>query len=400
MKAQRNKIVFFLPSLGGGGAEMHLLRVLNHASWATLDPHLVLARRDGAYERALDSRVPCSHLLPRAVKSSTLSLVLSCWPLRRRLRKLRPAVVCSLLNHATVAAQVALPRSGPRPVFLVGLQNNLSRDLELKPSPPARWYRRRVLQAFGRADHFVALSHGVSEDFKQSFPRWSERVSVIYNAGYDAGVVRGAAEPVTDVPPLPAEARLLVSCGRLTAQKNHAVLLRALAVARKTADVRLWILGRGELRSQLEGLASRLGVAEAVRFLGFQPNPFKYVARADAFVLSSDWEGFGNVLVEAMALGVPVISTACPFGPPEIIQSGETGLLVPVGSAESLAGAIVRLCSDRILADRLGRAGKLRAEDFHAKRIAGEYEHLLEQLAERAGRGNASVRPLPRPAAA
>jgi hypothetical protein len=88
--AQRKKIVFFLPSLGGGGAEMHLLRILNHGAWEALDPHLILARRSGAYEPALESRIKRIHLLPRAVKSSTLSLLLSCWPLRRALRELKP----------------------------------------------------------------------------------------------------------------------------------------------------------------------------------------------------------------------------------------------------------------------------------------------------------------------
>ncbi len=400
MNEPGHKVAFFLPSLGGGGAEMHLRRVLNHAAWNRLEPHLILARRGGAYERALGAKIARHHLLPPAVKSSTLSLVLAVWPLRRQLRRLQPAVVCSLLNHATVIAHLALPRSGPRPVFLAGLQNNPSRDLESKPSAPARWFRQSVLRAFARADHFVALSQGVAEDFRRGFPRWGDRTSVIYNAGFDDDVTRGAGEAATDVPPLPAGARLLVSCGRLTAQKNQALLLRALAVARKKTDARLWLLGQGELRPQLERLARELGLAEAVRFLGFQSNPFKYMARADAFVLSSDWEGFGNVIVEAMALGVPVISTACPFGPPEIIQPRGNGLLVPVGSIESLADAIVALCTDRALAGRLGQAGKLRAEDFRADRIAGEYERLLEQLAGRIGTESPPGRPVPRPAAA
>ena len=393
MTSLRTKIVFFLPSLGGGGAEMHLLRVLNHARWNRLEPHLMLARHGGAYERSLAPGIPLQHLLPKAVKSSTLSLILACWPLRRQLRRLRPAVVCSLLNHATVAAHLALPRNGARPVFLVGIQNNPNRDL--KTTNP--WLERRIQHAFERADHFVALSHGVSDEFKKNFPRWSDRISVIYNAGFDDRVLNGAGEAL-DEPLPPAGAKLLVSCGRLTPQKNQAVLLQALAAARKQIDVRLWILGRGELRSQLEALACELGIAEAVRFLDFRPNPFKYMARADGFVLSSDWEGFGNVLVEAMALNVPVISTACPFGPPEIIRSEETGLLVPVGAVGPLADAMVRICSNRNLADRLARAGRQRAEDFHAERIANEYEQLLEQLADRAGR--APARSLPRPAIA
>jgi len=364
---------------------MHLLRILNHGAWETLDPHLILARRSGAYEPALESRIKRIHLLPRAVKSSTLSLLLACWPLRKTLRELRPAVVCSLLNHATVAANFALGRGNRTPAFLVGLQNNVSRDLDGGRSVSSRLFKAQVGRAFERADHFVALSHGVADDFRKKFGRPHGQVSVIYNAGFDAQVRSRAGESLGEIKRPPG--RLLVACGRLTPQKNFPALLRAVALVRTKMPVTLWILGQGELRSKLENLAHELGLADAVRFLGFQPNPFKYIAQADAFVLSSDWEGFGNVIVEAMALGVPVISTACPFGPPEIITSGENGLLVPVGAVESLADAMVALCADRALADRLGRAGKLRADDFRAERIAGEYEQLLHNLANRAPPG-------------
>ncbi|HTB81773.1 MAG TPA: glycosyltransferase [Opitutaceae bacterium] len=393
--AQRKKIVFFLPSLGGGGAEMHLLRILNHGAWETLDPHLILARRSGAYEPALEPRIKRVHLLPRAVKSSTLSLLLACWPLRKALRELKPAVVCSLLNHATVAADFALGRGGDAPAFLIGLQNNVTRDLAPGRSVSSRWFKARVARAFGRADHFVALSHGVAGDFRKKFGRPRRQVSVIYNAGFDAQVLALSRDPLGGIERPPG--RLLVACGRLTAQKNFPALLRAVALVRTKMPVTLWILGQGELRSRLESLVRELGLADAVRFLGFQPNPFKYIAQADAFVLSSDWEGFGNVIVEAMALGVPVISTACPFGPPEIITSGENGLLAPVGSVESLADAIVALCTDREFADRLGRAGKLRADDFRAERIAGQYEQLLNSLANGVAPGPALVPSSPNP---
>lgn len=376
MKPKPN-VAFFLPSLGGGGAEMHLLRLLNHGLWSNLEPVLILARRGGAYEPHLNPQIKRVHLLPWFVRSSTASLLLSTWPLRRRLRRLNPAVVCSLLNHTTAVAASVLQSKKTK--FLVGIQNNPTKDLDLGSSAGGRWLKAEIIAAFHRADRFVALSHGVASDFSRLFPAYAERTSVIYNAGFDAHAVRSAEEPVTDLA-APSTGKLIVSCGRLTSQKNQSLLLQALALARKQIPVSLWILGSGPLRAKLEGLARELGIAQAVTFLGFRPNPFKYISKAQALVLSSDWEGFGNVVVEAMALGIPVVSTECPFGPPEIIQHGENGLLTPVGNPVVLADAIVSVCSDSKLSARLSRGGLLRAQEFRADTIAAQYESLLGDM--------------------
>jgi glycosyltransferase involved in cell wall biosynthesis len=373
-------VVFFLPSLGGGGAERHLLRVVNHADWPGLAPQILLARRGGAYEAALRPGIPCGHLLPAVVRSSAASMLLAALPLRRRLRELRPAAVCSLLNHTHVVLHWALrdwpARLGPRPRLLLGVQNNPSRDLAPYQSRGGRWFAARLRAAFAAADRIVALSQGVADDFSARFPAEAARVAVIPNAGFDGEAVVPAA-------PMPRSgngARRLITCGRLTPQKNQALLLRALARVRRELDVRLGLLGEGALRPELEKLSASLGLTGAVTFHGFQPRPDAYVAGADAFVLSSDWEGFGNVLVEAMVLGVPVISTDCPYGPAEIITHGRDGLLVPCGSEEALAVAIVQVCTQPGLARGLGVAGARRAQDFHPARIAALYGGLLAEM--------------------
>lgn len=372
---------FFLPSLGGGGAEMHLLRVLNAGRWEALQPRLLLARHGGAYENRLSKYVPLKHLLPRSIKSSTLSMALSWMPLRRTLKREPPAIVCSLLHHSSVVLDAAIPPGEKRPVFIVGLQNNVGRDLDLNHSTAARWYQGRVKAMLSRADHFVALSQGVADDFCDRFPQKRGKVAVIYNAGFDDATVARSREAISVPRARTKQEFLLVTCGRLTRQKNHALLLRALALARRDAHVRLWILGKGELASELEALARELKITDAVDFLGFQTNPYAYMARADAFVLSSEWEGFGNVIVEAMAIGVPVISTACPFGPSEIIQHRRNGILVPTMDVDRLAESIVELSKNRELGRQLATDGKIRAEAFRADKIAAAYEQLFESLA-------------------
>ena len=123
------------------------------------------------------------------------------------------------------------------------------------------------------------------------------------------------------------------------------------------------------LNDNLENYTKELDISHNVVFLGFQSNPFKYLSRATVFVLSSLWEGFGNVIIEAMACGIPVISTRCPSGPDEIITNEVNGLLVPVGDMNALAKAILRLLEDESLRKRIAEAGRKRAEDFRVKLI-------------------------------
>jgi glycosyltransferase involved in cell wall biosynthesis len=133
----------------------------------------------------------------------------------------------------------------------------------------------------------------------------------------------------------------MTGAGRLTRQKDFATLLRAFALVLKRRPVRLLLLGDGPERKRLESLAAELGISAVVDFYGFVANPFPFIARSDLFVLSSAWEGFGNVLVEAMALGVPVVSTDCPSGPREILHDGTLGPLVAVADHTALAEAIL-----------------------------------------------------------
>lgn len=132
----------------------------------------------------------------------------------------------------------------------------------------------------------------------------------------------------------------LIAVGALKPAKGYNVLLRALADLRRRRDARLLILGEGPLRSELEVLSHDLCVAHSLWMPGFRPNPATFLQDAHVFVLSSNWEGFGNVIVEALAAGVPVVSTDCPSGPAEILAGGDYGRLVPVGDPRAIAQAV------------------------------------------------------------
>jgi glycosyltransferase involved in cell wall biosynthesis len=165
----------------------------------------------------------------------------------------------------------------------------------------------------------------------------------------------------------------LLSVGRLSAEKDFPTLLRALAMLRSRRPLRLLILGEGEKRSELESLTASLGINEDVSLPGFEVNPFQYMARCAAFVLSSTWEGFGNVLVEALACGAQIVSTDCPGGPREILAGGKYGLLVHPGDPTSMAAAVDYLLEHPLSRNRL----RERAKDFTIEAILPQYLRLL-----------------------
>jgi len=151
------------------------------------------------------------------------------------------------------------------------------------------------------------------------------------------------------------------------------VILRAAAAVAPRQRFHLAILGEGEQRAALEQLAAELGIADRVFFLGFQPQPWLFVSKADLFVLSSRYEGFGNVLIEAMRQGVPVVSTDCPGGPSEILEDGRYGRLVPCGDEQALADAMEAALDDRPSPELL----KARAEALSGDAPVRRYVELL-----------------------
>jgi glycosyltransferase involved in cell wall biosynthesis len=172
---------------------------------------------------------------------------------------------------------------------------------------------------------------------------------------------------------------VIIAIGRLTSQKGFSYLIKAFSIVVSDGiPCRLLILGEGVDKEKLKKLAMELRVDDKVSLLGFQKNPYKYLCRSTLFVLSSLYEGFPNVLLEALALGVPSIATRCPTGPEEIITHEVDGILTPPADEMALANAIKRGLLDQGLRKRLGEAGKKRAENFRVKKIVRLYEEVIE----------------------
>jgi len=195
----------------------------------------------------------------------------------------------------------------------------------------------------------------------------------IYNPLYCSAVIDRASSP-TDHPWLMRrDAQVIVAVGRLTPQKGFDTLLRAFVLVRQRLDARLIVLGEGPDRAALTNLASLLGVREYVDFAGFMENPYVYMRRASVVAMSSRYEGFGNVLVEAMAVGTPVVSTNCPHGPREILADGKYGALVPVDDPGALAEAILSTIARPQARTELIE----RARMFSIENAVGLYEEVM-----------------------
>jgi glycosyltransferase involved in cell wall biosynthesis len=228
----------------------------------------------------------------------------------------------------------------------------------------------------GRAHAVVAVSEGVADDLAVRATLLRRRISVIYNPVVFPGFYDRMLEPVNH-PWLAADAPpFLLAVGRLVEQKDFATLIAAFAIVVRSKNLRLIILGEGPLHDDLMARAESHGVADRVSFAGFQANPLPFMRKAAVLVMSSAYEGFGNVLVEALACGTPVVSTDCPYGPKEILESGRFGRLVPVGDKEAMAEAIIATLEHPLPKEIL----QARGHEFTVERSADDYLKLFETL--------------------
>lgn len=380
----RFEVMFFLPQLCGGGAEMNAVRLASGLLEAGITPVYAVARGPGSYAELLPEGVEVYVLDTGNISSSTLRLIRARRPLARLIDARRPDVLCPVMVTPALAGLTALRRARHKPAAVLSIQNSLSVSHEQEPSLLARIEMQLIRRWFPSFDGAIALSRGVADELRRIVPALKNRVEVVPNIGLPLPSQMSAATAL-DRPEAGAECTIL-ACGRLTKQKDYPTLFRAFAQL-SGPELRLSILGDGDLRENLSKMAKDLDIADRVNFLGFQRDPFSYMRRADIFVLSSRWEGFGNVLVEAMAMGTPVVSTNCPHGPSEIIEAGRNGLLVPTENPDALAAALQSLIDDPALRKRLGQAGEARAQDFSTTQIGAAYAHHFRSMAARSNRG-------------
>lgn len=376
MQPNLPKLLIVIPNLGGGGAERVLLVLLRELAsrWQVV---LVLLEKHIMYHVKLPSGVKYRFL---NMKNTLLNFWCLAVRLAQIVREENPDVVFSVLFHAnlmTVAAH-RLARSGAR--LVLNAHSPLSYDLARVRLEMAKALAARCL--YPLADVIICVSAEVREDLVKNFGVSPALCRVIYNPCDLDHLTRQARSPAAH-PWVREKVPVFVAMGRLTPVKNFSLLLRACALARRETPLRLLVLGQGELKERLQREAEALHLEEVVAFLGFQENPFPYLARARALVHSSMQEGLPLVILEAMGLGVPVISTRCFKECNKVVRHGENGLLTPLNDAPALAAALSLLARDEEFALALGRAGRELAEDFRTEKVVARYEDVFCELLKR-----------------
>ncbi len=326
-------MAFYLPGLYEGGAERIILNLVKGIAARGYRVDLLLARAEGPYMMQLPACVRLIDLDASRVICSVPALV-------RYLKKEQPSALLSAM-YANIPALLAKRLSRYRGRLIISEHNTLS--VVSNGSSDLRWriYPRLAQWCYLWADEIVAVSNGVADDLANVAHLPRERIRVVYNPVVTPDLYEKSAEPLQHPWFQAGQPPVILSVGRLTPQKGFDLLIRAFAQVRKKSRARLLILGEGEERTALEDLASALGIERDVSLPGFVSNPYNYMARAAVFALSSRWEGLPTVLVEAMSLNLPVVSSDCPSGPREILQHGKYGSLVPVGATHELAHAIL-----------------------------------------------------------
>jgi glycosyltransferase involved in cell wall biosynthesis len=379
------RLALLIPSLRGGGAEISNVRLANCLAGRGLSVDLVVLQASGPWLEKIDSAVRLVDLrAPRARRGL--------FALTRYLRRTKPAALVAGPVIVGVLAIIARTLSrAATPVVVVEHNDWRGRRARtgLRGERMARWAMRATYRF---ADRRLAVSSGVADSLAIAAGLKRTSVGVLYN-GIDVGEIeRLMREPVEHPWLANRETPVLLAAGRLVEQKGYGDLLRAVSVLVRSRPVRLLILGEGPLRERLEGDVRELGLESAVMFLGFQPNPYPWMAQASAFVQASLFEGLPTAILEALACGAPVVATDCPSGPSEILQGGEFGVLTPPGDPEALAEAIERLLDDESLRRTLLNRGPKRARAFSIDRSADALLEVLSGLGVSVGRETFATR--------
>lgn len=332
------RVALFLGNFGGGGIERNTAQLAHCLVKLGVNIDLVLIESQSPHLWRMPSETRIIDL-----KSSTLFNSLP--KLVRYLRQERPSILFAADHYANEVAILARAIARVPTRTIVSERNQLS-----KTARNSSQLKNRLAPLFARflypmADCIVAVSQGVAKDLAKTASLPLQSIETIYNPVITPEMLEKTKEPLAHPWFAPGELPVILGVGKLEQQKDFPTLVRAFAKVRQSKPARLVILGWGPDRPKLEALIKELGLEDVVDLPGHVHNPYMYMARSSVFVLSSAWEGLPTVLIEAMALGTPVVSTNCESGPLEILAGGDYGYLTPVGDSEALADRILTVLS-------------------------------------------------------
>lgn len=326
-----SRIAIVAPLKSWGGLERLVVSIANEFIARGHEVEFVRVRGSGIpYPDELSPEVHVTEIRTRSKLDGVFKMAY--W-----MRRTRPEAVLTLKDHS--AQLCILARKLARvPMRVVPVVSNMLSYVARRP-----FQRRMARRLYHAGDRIVALSEGVADDLSQTFGVPRDLIEVIYQPVITSNMDERTNKPINhpwfregeDVP-------VILGVGRLTRQKNFHLLIDAFAILLKNRRARLVILGEGVERQSLEHKIRDMGMSEWVDLPGAVPDPIPYMHSSRVFVLSSRYEGFGNVVAEALAAGTAVVSVNCPSGPAEILENGRWGRLVPMDDPAALADAIMQ----------------------------------------------------------
>lgn len=393
---KNKKIIFFIPTLAIGGGE----RVVSQLSLGfnkDIEKIIVLFKEEISYPydaRIISLDVNFSGRLFSRIYNLTVGFL----KFKSLVKREKPDYVISFGNSANIINIL----SGSRAIVRI--------DSFMSSACRNNWekiYKFLIKILFKKSNKVITVSNGVANDLVENFKVPREKIIVIYNPINLKEIRRLSVDSLEEKYNSIFKNLVIINVGRLSEPKGQWHLIKSFKLVKeKIKDAKLVILGGGKLEFELKKLAKEMGLTDDIFFLGWKDNPFKYLAKAKVFVLSSLWEGFGNVIVEAMACGLPIVSTDCKSGPREIISPemdlkkeikenyyGKFGVLVPafnlddkiiaddiIEEEKKMAEAIVKIIFDKNLCEELKNNSLQRAEEFDVKNIIKEWDFLNDEI--------------------
>jgi glycosyltransferase involved in cell wall biosynthesis len=360
----RYQMLFLIPSMHGGGAERVFTSVMRHLDRSVFSITLaIIDMSDSAFLKDVPGDIDVIDLQSSRVLHALPKIIKLIW-------KMKPDAVFSTLGHLNVALAMIRPFL-PNGIRYIARESNTV-TCEVAGYSHTELWHWAYKKFYKRFDRVICQSHYMKNDLVDNFS-FPEEKAVVINNPVDQKRIFNLALKGDEIPEHKGKVSM-VAAGRLAPQKGFDILIKAVARC-NNPDIHISILGDGALKEDLQKLANTEGVSEQVSFLGFTDNPYQYFSEADVFVLSSRYEGLPNVVLEALALGTPVIALPSPGGTREIVESVEGCILARDVSVDALAEAMQEwLAGDRKKIP-LSVVGK-----YSVSRIMSQYETLLIDL--------------------
>ena len=375
-KIEKKQIAFFINSMSGGGAEK-VVQLLTEQLIKDKESDIILILLENKITYQLPKNIKIIHLFSHLDNclQKFIGLLYGSIKLKSIIKRYKVQIIISSLERSNFINVITKFIGSPHKAIISEHTN------------PEYTYGGRTLKnsivifllklLYSKADRIIAVSNGVKKTLIKVFKIDEGKIQVIYNP-CDINKIKKLSMEKVEYPWFNEKMPIIITMGRLIESKGHGKLIQTFAEIKKQIPSRLVIIGEGNLRKQLERLTVKFGVEKDIAFLGWQENPYKYMSKSNLFVLSSNSESFGIVLVEAMACGVPVVSFDCESGPREILDNGEYGILVPVGDIEGLSEAVINILKNNDLREKIIQRAKKRVHIFNTKDIAKEYMKCIK----------------------